>query len=147
MESHIMTTIIWGVFAVLALLWTGGAALLAQFIKWSVPGMALVGEASSGAVAAAATMPAWLSPFIEPALWTAVQQAVAGIVASLPAMTPLLGEVAAWLVPAVWVGWGLGLLSLLTLTLASTWLLRRSKLPIQHVKAGHLMALWRAFRR
>lgn len=142
-----MTTIIWGVFSVLALLWTGGAALLAQFIKWSVPGMALVGEASSGALAAAATMPAWLSPFIDPALWTAVQQTVAGIVASLPAMMPFLGEVAAWLVPAVWVGWGLGFLSLLTLALASTWLLRRSRLPVHRVKAGHLLALWRAIRR
>ena len=106
-----------------------------------------LGEASTGALAAATTMPAWLSPFIDPALWTAVQQAVAGIVASLPAMMPFLGEVAAWLVPAVWVGWGLGFLSLLTLALASTWLLRRSRLPVHHVKAGHLMALWRAFRR
>lgn len=129
-----MTTIIWGIFAFLALLWTGSAALLAQLIKWSVPGLA-------------AAMPAWLIPFVDPAVWIAIQQTVTGIVASLSTVMPFLGEVAAWLVPAVWVTWGLGLLSLLTLALASTWMVYRSRLPVDHLKAAHLRALWRAVRR
>lgn len=140
-----MTTIIWGIFAFLALLWTGSAALLAQLIKWSVPGLAAVGEASGGALAA--VMLAWLIPFVDPAVWIAIQQTVTGIVASLSTVMPFLGEVAAWLVPAVWVTWGLGLLSLLTLALASTWMVYRSRLPVDHLKAAHLRALWRAVRR
>jgi hypothetical protein len=142
-----MTVIIWSIFIVLALVWTASAAVLAQLIKWSVPGLAMVGEASGGALAATVAMPAWLSPFIDPAFWTAMQESVTGVVASLPAMMPFLGEVATWLVPVVWVVWGLGCLSLLTLSLASTWMLHRLRTPVGQVKDGHLMAFWRALRR
>jgi len=47
------------------------------------------------------------------------------VLVSVSGALPPLGDVAVWLVAAIWVAWGLGLLVLLGLTLAGAWLLRR----------------------
>ena len=120
-----MKIVLWVSFAVLALLWTGGAALLAQLAQWSAQGLAAGGAASAGAAAAAVAMPAWLSPWLDAAAWAAMQEAVAAALAGLSGALPVLGSVVAWLVPAVWVIWGFGLLALLGLALAGAWALRR----------------------
>lgn len=126
-----MKIILWGVFALAALLWTGAAALLAELIQWSAQGLAASDGAAIGTAAATMPMPPWLSPWIDIAAWAALQQTVGGALTSASAVLPILGDVAAWLVPAVWVTWGLGLLALLGLTLVGAWLMRRFQNPVR----------------
>jgi hypothetical protein len=120
-----MKIILWGVFVLVALLWTGGAALLAQLVQWSAQGLADGGGASIGVAASTMAMPSWLSPWIDASVWAAMQQAAASVLASTAGALPAIGDAVAWLVPAVWVIWGLGMLALLGLTIAAMWLMRR----------------------
>jgi hypothetical protein len=120
-----MKIALWIVFALLALLWTGGAAVVAQLVHWSAQGLASGSAGSLGAFGAGVPVPAWLGAWIDPAAWTAAQQAVAGALTSLSGSLPAIGAAIGWLVPAVWVGWGLGLVALIVFTLLVSWLLGR----------------------
>lgn len=129
-EKLQMTTLmIWAAFVLLALLWTGGVALLVQLVEWSIPALASASQASAGTMVLPLSLPSWLSTWIDAADWAAAQQAVTDTVASLPAVLPFIGELTTWLVPVVWVIWGMGLLALLTLALAATWLSHRMSSP------------------
>jgi len=120
-----MKIVVWGVFAFVALLWTGGAALLAQLVQWSAQSLAAGGAASIGTVVAAASMPSWLSPWIDAVNWTAAQEALGSALASLFGALPGIGDAVTWLVPAIWAIWGLGLLIALGLTVLGVSLLGR----------------------
>lgn len=120
-----MKIALWIVFAVLALLWTGGAAAVAQLVQWSAQGLASGSAAPLGTIAADAVMPSWLSAWIDPASWSAAQQAIAGALAALSDSLPAIGTAVGWLVPAVWVAWGLGLVALIGLTVVAYWLIAR----------------------
>jgi hypothetical protein len=67
-----------------------------------------------------------LGPWIDAATWAVAQEAVGSALASLPAALPVVGGALAWLVPAVWVTWGLGLVALVGLALLATSMLGRS---------------------
>jgi hypothetical protein len=120
-----MKPILWTVVAIVALLWTGGAALMSQLIDWAAQGLAVPGTESVGAMAHAATLPAWLSPWFDAAAWNAAVQTVAGMISSASNLLPSLGEAMGWLVPAVWVAWGLGLVALIALAGAGHWWMGR----------------------
>jgi len=115
----------WGVFALVALLWTGGAALLAQLVEWSTQGLTAGGATAIGTVVATASPPGWLSPWIDAASWTAAQESVGSALTSLSGLLPAISGAVAWLVPAVWVIWGLVLLALFGLAVLATALLGR----------------------
>lgn len=121
-----MKLILWGTVALLALLWTGGAALLAQLVQWSAQGLAGLNGSPVEIVAA---LPAWLSPWIDAAAWAEMQQWFSAVLASTAALMPSLGQVAGWLVPVVWAVWALGMLLLLGLALVAALLLRRFRQP------------------
>jgi hypothetical protein len=123
-----MKILLWAVCAVLALLWTGTAALAAQLIAWSAEALAAGRGAEIGSAVATMTAPSWLTPWLDIAGWSALQQAVAGVLSAVSGSLPLVGELASWLVPVVWVVWGLGLVALLGLAFAGSWLLRRAKI-------------------
>jgi K+-transporting ATPase A subunit len=120
-----MKVALWIAFAVLALLWTGGAAAVAQLVQWSAQGLASGSAAPLGTAGAGVPMPSWLGGWIEPAVWAAAQQAVGGALSSLSDSLPAIGTAIGWLVPAVWVGWGLGFVALIVMTLLASWLLGR----------------------
>jgi hypothetical protein len=120
-----MKIVIWGVFVFVTLLWTGGAALLAQLVEWSAQGFAAGGATAIGTLVARASPPGWLSPWIDAASWAAAQDAVSSVLTSLSGVLPAIGDAVAWLVPAVWVLWGLGLLVLTGVTVLATSLLGR----------------------
>ncbi len=123
-----MKLVLWGVFALIAVLWTGSAALFAQLAQWSADGLASGGGASAGAVAAMA-MPAWLAPWIDAATWAAAQQSLGAVLTSFSAILPSLGGIVGWIGPVIWAIWGMGLLALLALTLAGTWAIHRLRSP------------------
>lgn len=120
-----MKVVLWFVFAVLAVLWTGGSAALAQLMSWSAAGLAQGGGVEVVAAATTVAMPAWLSGWVDPVAWTAAQQAAVETFGAVRAALPVLGTAVGWLVPAVWVLWGLGLAALLTATLAGHWAIGR----------------------
>lgn len=120
-----MKIALWIVFAVLALLWTGGAAAISQLVQWSAQGLAAGSGAPLGTIVAGASVPSWLSVWIDSATWSAAQQAVAGALAALSDSLPAIGMAVGWLVPAVWVAWGLGLIALMVLTVLAYGLIVR----------------------
>jgi len=120
---------LWGVFVLLAALWTGGAALTTQIVAWSAQGLASGAAADIGNAAAAIAMPRWLAPWFDPAAWTALQQTVGATLDSLAALLPGIGGLVGWLAPLIWVFWGLGLVALLAAALAGHWLIQRLHKP------------------
>lgn len=121
-----MRLALWVTVSIIALLWTGGAALIAEIVDWAAREAAARGTGEAVAsVAEAVTLPSWLSPWVDVSTWNTAVQAVTGIITSAQASLPALGGVIGWLVPAVWVFWGLGLAALLALAAGGHWLISR----------------------
>ncbi len=110
-----MKTVVWVVFAVLALLWTGCAAALAALAQWTADGLAAGASVDLARLADGWVLPGWMAPWIS-AEWVALlQDLTASAVTGLREGAPWLGSLVGWLVPLVWLTWGLGLLALLVL--------------------------------
>ena len=107
-----MKVLVWVLFGVLALLWTGAALLASELVQWSVAALA-AGNVVSVADAAAAQWPAWMSALIDPAWLRALQEATLWATQVLRDASPWLGSALGWLVPIVWFVWGLGAIALL----------------------------------
>ncbi len=131
-----MKLALWGVFVLMALLWTCGAALTAQVVEWSAQGLTSGAAGDIGNAAATMAMPAWLAPWFDRAAWAALQQSAGAAIASIAGLLPNLGGVVSWLSPLIWVLWGLGLAVLLTLTLAGHWLIQRLGGPRRNTPQG-----------
>jgi len=119
-----MKILLWGAFALIALLWTAGAAVLAQVAEWSARSLAGVGDVSTETITAIA-VPQWLTPWIDATTWTAWLQSIDTALSSLSTLLPGLGELAAWVTPIVWVTWGVGVIVLMALALTGSWMISR----------------------
>jgi hypothetical protein len=120
-----MRVVIWAAWTVLAALWTLGAWVLAELTQWSVQA---ISSAETGRVAQAvvqAPLPPWLDVWIDPAWQEVVRSRLQWLVEAGQAVWPTLGAVAGWLVPLVWIDWGLGMLMLLALAVGAHWLVGR----------------------
>jgi hypothetical protein len=120
-----MTLLIWTVFSVLALLWTGGAWAGAAIVQWSSELMASGQAVDLGRAMAAWPVPAWAAAFVDITLVHATLDAIAWSLESLQAAAPWAATAVGWLVPVVWVGWAFGLAALLALAGTLHWLVRR----------------------
>jgi hypothetical protein len=116
---------LWGVLALIGLFWTGAVALFARGVEWAVQGLMAAGSASGDLDVAALSIPAWLSPWIDAQTWEALRELLVSVLTGADALWPVLGSVADWLVPAVWVIWGLGLMLLFGVAVVVTVLGRR----------------------
>ncbi len=120
-----MKVLLWGGIAFLSVLWTGGAALLSQAVVWSTrrmsegPALALETAASSFII------PVWLTSWFDPTAFNMVLQTVQGVMGNFFSVLPTMGMVLAWLDPAIWITWGIGMLILLGAVLAGTGILQR----------------------
>jgi hypothetical protein len=101
------------VFALLALFWTGGAALAAWLVHWAAQALADGGAVAAGREFASLPVPQWIAPWVDPALVQAARSALLWTMEAARDLLPLAGSAAQWLAPVVWVVWGLGLLVLL----------------------------------
>ena len=121
---------IWGVTALLALLWTGLVALTHQVTGWllgAVDGASLQGAADAVGGLALPPLPPELAPWLDAAWLGEWQSALASAVQWLGALVPSGDALMAWIGPALWVGWLLGLLPLLGVAaLLHIWLSRRA---------------------
>ncbi|MFM8768542.1 MAG: hypothetical protein ACKOD9_12485 [Rubrivivax sp.] len=124
-----MKTIFWLTFALLALLWTGGAALLAGLTDWAASVLASGTAVDWAKTAAQWPVPGWIALWADPQAVRFVQDAVLwalGALGTLANGLPLAGQLIGWLVPLVWLGWGLGMVLMLVLTVGLHWWLSRS---------------------
>lgn len=121
-----MTLLIWTVFALLALLWTGGAWAGAAIVQWSAELMASGQAVDLGRAVAAWPLPAWAAAFVDITLVHAALDAIVWSLESLQAVAPWAATAVGWLVPVVWGGWALGLALMLALAGGLHWLTRRT---------------------
>ncbi|MGV3572382.1 MAG: hypothetical protein ACO1PB_17415 [Ramlibacter sp.] len=115
----------WIVFALLALFWTGGAWVTAAATEWLAQALASGTAVQAARDLAALPLPAWLQFWIDPAWLQALQSMVRWAVEGAGAGLPFAGTAAGWLVPAVWVAWGIGCVLLLLGAVAVHVVLRR----------------------
>lgn len=110
-----MKIVLWVGVALLGLVWTGLAAVGASLVGWGAGVIASGGAAEWARVAAQWPVPAWIGLWVDPAAVKAMQEALLWGLQALQASLPWIGSALGWLVPLVWVAWGLGLLLLLGL--------------------------------
>jgi hypothetical protein len=108
-----MLALPWIVFALLALFWTGGAAMTAWAVDWMAQALADGGAVQAAGELAALPVPQWIALWLDPALVQAGQSALQWALEAGRGLLPLAGSAAGWLVPLVWVAWALGLVVLL----------------------------------
>jgi hypothetical protein len=120
-----MIALSWMLFALLALFFTAAAWLLAAATGWAAQALATGSAAEAARELTTLSLPAWLPPGLG-AEWLQPLQALAQWALDVAgAGLPLAGTAAGWLVPAIWIAWGLGMLVLLLLGGAAHVLLRR----------------------
>jgi hypothetical protein len=123
-----MKTLIWSLSALLALGWTGVVWVTHRVSAW------LLGAVESGTLKDAGTtvaglplppLPGWIAPWFDPA-WLADWQAFgASLLGWLGDVLPSGDALMVWIGPLLWIGWGLGLITLLVLAALAHWLAGR----------------------
>ena len=112
-----MKILVWSVFGVLALLWTGVCLISAEVLQWASQSLAASNASALETATHNIVIPPAVSPLLEPAAWATLLQSVQAVLASTAAAIPLARSVFEWLVPLVWVVWALGLLAFIALAL------------------------------
>jgi hypothetical protein len=121
-----MKTLIWVVFAVLAAVWTGFVALSAGMVGWLLSAVA-DGQISTAAKAVAQwPVPAWAALWIDPGLLENMQAQLLQVVQWLSDVLPSAGALTGWVVPLLWVMWGVVGVCLLVAAGAGHWLVGRA---------------------
>ncbi|RYF15108.1 MAG: hypothetical protein EOO30_15755 [Comamonadaceae bacterium] len=120
-----MITVTWAVFAVLALLWTGGAAMAAALAGWTAQAIADGTAVGAAREIAAVPVPQWMALWMDTAFVEALQSALSWAVEAGRHALPFVGTAAGWLVPMVWIAWAIGLAFLLAAAATAHLLVRR----------------------
>lgn len=123
-----MKVVLWLAYGVLALLWTGGAALLAGLTDWAAQVLGSSAAADWAKTAAKWPVPEWIALWVDPQVVRFVQEAVLwalGVLGSWSDGLPMAGQLIGWLEPLIWAAWGLGMLALLVLSGGAHWWLGR----------------------
>lgn len=111
--------IVWTLFALFALLWSGTAALSAQLLDWGLAHLPLNGADEWIASLRQWPLPEWLALFTDPEGVRQWRLALIGFVQWITGLLPGLG---AWLSVLLWIIWALGLALLLVLAILGHWL-------------------------
>lgn len=120
-----MKAVIWILFVLAVLVWTGFAALVAQAISWSSSHLSTGAGGTLEMATSNVVIPVWANPWLAPADWATILMFVQGALDNAAAAIPLLGSVLGWLAPLVWIVWALGLVALFALLIAGILLLKR----------------------
>lgn len=120
-----MTYLLWGISALIGLIWTGIAALSTQLVEW------IATQAANGGVddvlrsltpkASPEPLAGWLDLFVGPLL----QEQMQSMLALTLDWISQLGIALVWLEPLIWTVWAVGLFTLLLLTGIGHWVLRQ----------------------
>lgn len=133
-----MKTLVWGMTALLAAGWTGLVWITHQLTGW------LLGAVDAGTLQDAGgalgslplpPLPDALALWIDTAWLGTLQAWSADLLGWLGAVLPSGDTLMAWVGPLLWVGWGLGLLTLLALAVVAHLLVGRAPSVRQAVQA------------
>lgn len=113
-----MKILVWSVLGLLAALWSAVAWVAAEVIGWAAAYVASGAAVELGRSLAQWPVPAWIAPWVDHQWIRAAQDAVLGGLEALRATRDWAGTGLGWLVPVVWVVWGLGLLLMLAVAAA-----------------------------
>lgn len=120
-----MIALSWILFALLALFWTAAAWIMAALLQWTTEALASGAASQAARDMGALELPAWTKACIDPDWLLALQSALQSAIDGAGAILPLANMAAAWLVPAVWLSWALGMILLLVAAIGAHVLLRR----------------------
>lgn len=120
-----MKIILWGGVALLALFWTGGAAILAEAVQWSAQWVSAGSTSTLEAAAKNIVLPVWLAPWLDPSIIASVLKTLQDILTIFSSVLPTMGMVVGWLIPVIWITWLLGVLALVGAGIAGTLILSR----------------------
>lgn len=120
-----MIALTWMLFALLALFWTAAAWMAAAVAGWTAQALATGTAAQAARDITALPLPKWLASWIDPAWLQPLQSLAQWAVDAAGTWLPLAGTAAGWLVPAIWIAWGIGLLLLLLTSAVVHYLVRR----------------------
>ncbi len=120
-----MKVVLWIVVGLLAATWTGGAWFAAASLEWAAQSVASGDMTDVARAMAGSPMPPWLALWVDPALWRAAQDMFLASIEWLQRVLPAAPSLVAWVVAAVWLTWGAGVLLLLALAGGVHWLLGR----------------------
>ncbi len=120
-----MKIFIWMAFGVLAVLWTLGALIVVELVQWGAQFIASGAATEAGRSAAQWPAPAWLALWLDPAAIKAAQEGLLTGFEAFRSALPWVGSAIGWLVPLVWISWGIGVALLLTMAGGALWLASR----------------------
>ncbi len=120
-----MKVILWAAFGVLAVLWTLGALIVVELVQWGAQAIASGAATELGRSAAQWPAPAWLALWLDPAAIKAAQEGLLTGFEAFRSALPWVGSAVGWLVPLVWISWGIGVALLLAMAGGATWLTSR----------------------
>ena len=101
-----MRLVIWIAFGVLMALWTGFASISAGLVGWLLSAVA-DGQISGAAQAVGQwPIPAWLGTWIDPGMVENMQATWLNLVQWLSQVLPSAGTLTGWVVPLMWLVWG-----------------------------------------
>lgn len=122
-----MKIAVWVVCLLLLGFWTGGTLLLTALTEWGARQLASGEAVALGDVLAQWPVPAWVAVWVDATMIEAVQGGVTWALQVLHGALPLVGSAVGWVVPFIWVLWGLGVLFLLGLAFGAQLLLGRQQ--------------------
>lgn len=120
-----MKAILWGGVALLTLLWTSGAALLSKAVHWSAKRMSAEPTMTFEVATSSFVIPVWLAAWFDPTAWATTLEIMQDMLETFSSVLPTVGMVMAWLIPAIWITWALGMLLLVGMVVLGTLTLKR----------------------
>jgi len=120
-----MKIAVWAVFLLILVFWTGGTLVLTELTEWGVRQLASGEAAALGEAVTQWPVPGWLSVWVDAAWIQAAQGGLTWALQALRSALPLLGSAIGWIVPFIWVLWGLGVVLVLVLASGAHLLLGR----------------------
>jgi len=124
-ENIDMKALVWGIVALLAVLWSAGMAVLASVSGW----LARSADQAAGSVKdlAGLTLPPWMEVWLDPAWHEALAAFAVASQEALAWVTPWIGPVLEWVAPLLWVVWGFGMLGLVLLAVGGQFVIGRMR--------------------
>lgn len=110
-----MKIVLWVVCLLLLGFWTGGTLLLTELTEWGVQQLASGEAAAAGEAVARWPVPGWMSAWVDTTWIQAAQNGLTWALHAFDDAVPLVGSAVGWIVPLIWMLWGLGVALLLVL--------------------------------
>jgi hypothetical protein len=115
----------WLCFTVLALVWTGGALVLAHLLNWGAAAFRSGVATTTTQDIANASIPQWLTVLFDERWIEAMRSLAVQVLDLARSAVPYADPAAGWLITAAWLVWSVGMLLLLLLAVLSHLVIQR----------------------